>query len=190
MGKAYSGKEVCQGCGKTGGESWRDSRNSLCDKCKEELRAARQLNRESTCEYIKVKQHRYAFNSLSFDDNTLNKFVIDLLGSLHNPFAIPPNGFVEILPNSGNLQCDFIIPTKTFDAVKDFVLKMNDFVRDIREKKEKIPYQAAKAVQAEKDRIYNEGIAKGRNLLVQLNTGNIIIEQFNAVYDYKEKKEQ
>lgn len=151
---AYEGKEPCQGCGRTGSERFRWSKNQLCPDCQAIFEKGKCLESDSKIkEYVGVRQFMFAFNSLEFRDNTLNRFVPKLLMSLDNPFA-ECNEFLALKEGFGDNTVCARIPKPLFAPLKEFVNKMD------------------------------EGVAKGRNLLFQLNNGDITLEEFNQEQKY------
>ncbi len=180
----YEGKEVCQGCGKSGSESPRVSKNTLCDRCKEELRKAKSLNIENSCEYVYVAQHIFACNRFDFNDNSLNELIIELLLAFNNPYE-RGTGMESIKDAFGDNKIYVNIPKRILEPLKKFAHTMEQFNIQLRKEKDAIPEEASKAVQAEKDKIYNEGIMKGRDLLFQLNNNEISQNDFIAPQHYK-----
>lgn len=183
---SYEGKEICQGCKKPGTEVPRPEKNSLCPRCAQILNKGNIVDIEDNTEYIGIAQHFFAYRSLSFNDNTLNEACIELLKSIDNPYKKPItwetlNGY------HGDNRIRVIIPLKFYKPLQMFLQKMSDYVGTIREEKENIPNLASKAIQAEKDKIYNAGIEKGRSLLFQLNSGDISANELNNNYSYNEK---
>lgn len=47
----------------------------------------------------------------------------------------------------------------------------------------RIPEQVEEQINKERNKIYNEGVAYGRNLLAQLNRGEIGLSEFDAIVD-------
>lgn len=173
----YTGKEVCQGCGKSGTELPRYEKNMLCENCKAELRKARAINFVSEIKYVRIRQHYHAFQSLSFNDDPLGKMMIKLLTELSNPYAEATG--LECIQYTQGDNCLWVnIPEKLLVPLREFNAIISDYIREIKKEKESLPKMAKDAVQSEKDRIFNEGIEKGRNLLYQLNNNEITPDQF------------
>jgi hypothetical protein len=184
---SYEGKEPCQGCGKSGSERFRWEKNALCPTCSEIFKKGSKMSIEEEQKYVSVRQHYFGFSGLDFDDNMLNNACIEMLKSIHNPYAKPIR-HEEMSGYKGDNRILAIIPEKFFEPIKVFCFKMQDYTRKIREEKERIPGMAKLEVQKEKSRIYNEGIEKGRNLLLQLNLGEISSAELNNNHSYSEEK--
>jgi len=67
---------------------------------------------------------------------------------------------------------------------------MDDYVYNLRKEIDELPKMSREAVQAEKDRIYNEGIEKGRDLLMQLNGGKITQDDFEKSLNYHSRSDR
>ena len=86
---------------------------------------------------------------------------------------------------SGGYGEYYTIPTVVFNALKKAVIVVEEAAKEIREQRDAAFIAARTQVEKERDRIYNEGIAYGRNLLAQLNTGEITLEEINKNRSYK-----
>lgn len=169
----YEGKELCAGCKKTSQESPRTRKNDLCWVCEEALEYGRAKKHEDGIEYQRVRQHYHAYRS-----NELNKLLHDLLKSLHNPSA-KAGGYEEVKHYFGDNVGWYTIPSHTFKVVVEFMQRLEDKMKDITEQYEGIEPAAKIAVSNEKNRIYNEGVQKGRELLMSLNNGEISMSDFS-----------
>lgn len=182
----YQGKEVCQGCSKPGTEAQRYSKDELCKDCKESIKLGRTKEVELSEEYTDVTSWSTSLPSLDFNDNTLSRLLSGLLNGLHNPYANATSNlshpFNPINIHGSNRHT---IPTRVVEPMTEFFDKIKTVIKEIREEKENLPKMAREAVQEEKDRIYNEGIEKGRNLLFQLNQGEITETDFAKKLIYR-----
>lgn len=182
----YEGKEICQGCKKPGYEVSRREKGSLCPVCLEKYIKGCRVDVEEKIEYIGIHQHYFAYSGLHFNDNTLNEACIELLKAINNPFA-KPKCYEWMAANHGDNRTSAIIPVYFYRPLQDFLRKMNEYVLKIRKEKDSIPELVEMAIQVEKDKIFNEGIEKGRKLLFQLNSGEITANELNTNYSYNEK---
>jgi len=180
----YNGKEVCQGCKKTGVEVPRYQKTQLCQQCEKALKAGLSELHERNIEYVGIRQWYHAFGSVEWDDKSLNEAIIALIKSVHNPHAkCYDNEPIKAAHADNCLYAN--IPKLFLEPLRKFGKTMDGFVTDLRNKYENLPRESAKEVQKEKDRIYNEGIEQGRDLLFQLNSGAISIDDFNKKLTYK-----
>lgn len=184
----YKGKEPCQACGKSGTEIPRWSKNELCQDCKEIIKKWKSASGELKYKYIGVRQHYFAFSSLNFDDNTLNSAIIDLIIALSNGYADPETRTNCFKYSQGDNCVYGNIPEPFFEPIKKLFLILDDYVRNIRKESDGLPEKTKKEVQKEKDRIYNEGVQKGRDLLFALNNGEITMSEFSERISYREKE--
>jgi hypothetical protein len=171
----YKGKERCAGCGKSGIELPRVEKDKLCHNCREIYNKGVAERNEEETEYTQVFQHFHAFYN-----KDLGSLAIDVLQALNNSKAkskkTEPAGFKY---NYGSNGIRVNIPSKTFELLKDFFVKAEEVFSKHREEVEKLPKIIEEKVREEKNRIYNEGIEAGRDLLNQLNRGELTIEDFN-----------
>jgi hypothetical protein len=71
------------------------------------------------------------------------------------------------------------IPTKVAEPLNMFLDGLNKRIKEIKEIRINAEEFARQAVSLEKDKIFNEGVSKGRDLLFSLNRGDITVEDFN-----------
>jgi len=76
---------------------------------------------------------------------------------------------------------------KYVEPIKQLFLKIENEIVTVKDEKESIPELIKQQLKVERDKIYNEGIAKGRDLLFQLNLGDISATELNNNYSYNEK---
>lgn len=188
MNKIYKGKDVCQGCGKSGAEVPRISKDELCRSCNDILKLGLSKDIELKQEYIRVSSWPTFLPQIDSDDYALSTLLRELLEGLHNPYAkhtqILHHPFNRANPHGSNLHT---IPSTVVEPMKEFFDKIQNVIIDIRKEKENIPKLVKEAVQEEKNKIYNEGIQIGRNLLFQLNEGSITQEDFIKKAEYNTK---
>jgi len=186
MSKVYQGKEVCQGCGKPGTEVSRYSKDELCKSCKDIIKLGLAKDIELKEEYTSVSSWPSALPSLDFGDHTLSDLLRGLLDGLHNPSAEPTEHLHHPFnPLNIHGSNHHTIPTRVVEPMKEFFSEIQKVVREIKQEKEGLPKMAKEAVQDEKDRIYNEGVERGRDLLFQLNQGSITQDDFANRLNYE-----
>ncbi len=175
---SYSGKEVCQGCWRPGNEISRRSKSDLCGLCRKAIDVGKARINEDAIPYTSIRQFYHAFSSLEFTDHSLNKACIDTLRALDNPSAVASSR--ESLKQCSADNVLFVkIPTDLVEPLTLLFNKLDDFVRASRDDREAIQGEAKEAVRDQKNQIYNDGVAKGRDLLSGLNSGEYTLDQFN-----------
>jgi hypothetical protein len=179
----YEGKEICQGCGKTGAEKPRYRKSELCKDCENQLKIGRARQHEDHIEYVRICQFMHAYSSLDFHDKRLNRIIYDLVNSLNNESA-EYNSNDAIKTYFGDNVYWATIPKSFLEPLQVFGESMNKYVMELRKEKDNLPKLAKEEVAKEKDRIYNEGVKKGRDLLFQLNNGELTIDDINKKRSY------
>ncbi len=174
----YTGKEICQGCKKPGTEVPRVDKQSLCKSCNSLLRKGSAVEFEKSIEYTSVRDWVNGFSSIDSEDMCLDALANSLFRALDNKHAeVSKHGDSDRSQPHGGVH--YKIPTKVFEPLNLFLREINKKVREIRNIKIEAEKYARQAVEVEKDNIFNEGIAKGRDLLFSLNNGEITVEDFN-----------
>lgn len=185
----YKGKEPCQGCGKTGREVSRYSKNQLCPPCMDSLKLGRVREYEEKFQYVSLNQHYFAFHTPKTEIN-LNTTVHKFLKSLDTGERM--GKYVEDIKYSwGSNREAFSIPKPLYEPLKQFFNEMEAYLREYADKVEaessKFYYDRKKILQEERDKIYNEGVEMGRNLLMQLESGGLSMEDFAKNLSYPSK---
>jgi len=186
MGKAYDGKEPCQGCGTPGSEKRRRGKNQLCPDCKNIMEAGKRVLHLESVEYIRIRHH---INT--YDSKWLNVFSHAILELLHVPNVtndcFNPKGWHVLKSTWGDNVKDYDVPARFFEPLQKLFLELDDTLKDLRAREEEIPRKAREEVNKEYDRIFMEGIKKGRNLLLQLNKNEVSLKDFERNYGYYER---
>lgn len=194
MIRYYKGKEPCPGCGCTGEERPRFDKNGLCQKCKSELEIGRAISEERG-----LQRQSYSFEELtrcfltwySVPIERIDGALRKLLRTFSRFDQKYANGREDINKqtyyNGGTSHDTFVLPTDTVDAAKELYEAINDVARNLNKEKDNYRKVLEEEFAAERDKIYNEGVAHGRNLLMQLNNGEITADQFIAPAKYKRK---
>lgn len=174
----YKGKEVCQGCKKTGIEVPRWDKDGLCESCKGFIKIGRSVNVENLTEYVKIRDWVNGFASFDFDDNSLNHFANVVLEAINNPDA-PTKGEIGLRENPGHSNVFYTVPKAFAVPLVEFLRNLEKVIISVKKEKQEIREQAKNAVRDEKNSIFNLGVEHGRDLLNQLNRGEITIDDFN-----------
>lgn len=174
---SYFGKQPCHGCGKSGKESPRKDRNSLCYDCMRQLERGRRAEiEESSCKYVFISQHVCAFRT-----DWLNTKVHEFLESVNNEHVDLRDtiGSDSLRVHFGDNKKYYKIDARLVDPLKNLFNDFNDKVVEIEEKENNMKEEAIRKANMERDRIFNEGVEYGKNLLFQLNRGEITANDFN-----------
>jgi hypothetical protein len=179
----YEGKEICQGCQKPGTEKPRQHRHGLCSGCNKTLRAGAEvlaIEKSDKAPRIMVRQHFHAFKSKSAND-----VAFALLSALNEPNA--PYMRADTLKYTFGTNQFYIVREDVFEALKPVMLKIDEELYKHEMEMCNMSYTVRDAVAAEKERIYNEGVQHGRNLLMQLNSGTLTLSDLDKNVAYTEK---
>lgn len=187
----YTGKEVCQGCKISGSDAPRNNKNDLCHKCSEILKIGKSSDKESSIKYTLVKDWNNGFNHINWDDKCLDTLANNLLRALDNNYA---NTKHEISTKRAQYLGHkyYKIPEGVAEALNEFLNSLDKEIAAIRKKYKDADEHASTAVDIavskERDKIYQEGIDKGKSLLIQLNSGQVTMSEFeNKLHTYKNK---
>lgn len=189
---SYKGKEPCQGCGKPGHEKHRWYKDRLCSNCQQAFDKFKASEIEATTmTYVRVTQPRWGVFDISSRGQTnlslSNMFVDSVLRGFNNENAPVVSSIKRLGSHSGSSSHAYRIPEIIFNALEKSVAVLEEAVKEIREQQDEAFVAVNTQLEKERERIYNEGIAKGRNLLFQLNSGQISVNEFNNNYSYNEK---
>jgi hypothetical protein len=180
----YQGKEVCQGCSLSGEVVARINKNNLCNKCIELIRDARMNQHEDAVDYVSIRDWFSGFPSYEFKDKSLDSLANNILSILHNENATTLKDSKTI--RSQPLGSIFYkIPISIEEPLLYFFNTLAIKIKDVRLYIEESEEIARTAMQKEKDRIYNEGVEKGKQLLLQLNSGNLTMSEFEKALKYE-----
>lgn len=185
----YKGKEPCQGCGKAGHEKHRWYKDRLCFDCQQAFDKFKASEIEATTmTYIRVIQPRWGVFDISSRGQTnlslSNMFVDSVLRGFDNQNAPVNSESKRLGSNAGGSSHNYRIPEIIFKALEKSVAVLEEAVKEIREQQDAAFVAVNTQLEKERERIYNEGVAKGRNLLMQLNSGEITIDEFNKSQNY------
>ena len=80
---------------------------------------------------------------------------------------------------AGTTSDDFVIPKETLEIARELCKKLSETCNKLEYKKEHYKEELQKELNVQKDEIFNDGVKYGRNLLFQLNKGEITLDDFN-----------
>lgn len=181
----YKGKVPCLGCGRTGEEHPRFSKDGLCTECAEALEigkaliAERNLERGSYCleELTKAFLTWYTISIDKIDRalrNLLSKF-----SKFDSQYAAGCTHKAIVGKFSATCGRDvFVLPTETYEAAQELCKAIQDASYEIEQKRANYKKELDAQLADEKNKIFNEGVAYGRNLLIQLNNNEITPDEF------------
>ncbi len=178
--KMYEGKEPCPGCGRTGEEVARTGKNELCHDCKKALEIGRALVKEKNLE-----RNYYRLDDLKIGVLTwytirireIDKALSELLmtfSEFDKNFAVDSR--LDTL--AGRLEATtardiYVLPVKTFEAAQKLCNAIKDVAKQMEDDRRGLEDKMKEQLKHEKNDIYNAGVAHGRDLLCQLNNGEI-----------------
>jgi hypothetical protein len=174
----YTGKEVCQGCKKTGLEIRRWGKNELCENCKSILKLGKSKDYELKQEYVLVRDWHHGLKKVDFYDQTLDIAMTKLFSALDNKSANIKETFDSL--RSQHLGCQlYTIPKQTFEPIQNLFKKLNEIVLDLKAEKENIPALVKNEINEESEVLFNSGVVRGKNLLIGLSSVDITLNDFD-----------
>lgn len=187
MYNLYKGKVPCAGCGRTGEEKPRYSKDSLCMDCQQALEIGRAIAKDrnrgrgfySLDGFVATQMTWYTIHTSEID--TAMRELLRGFSSLDSKYAGYGHSNNPILGEIGAVcgHDTFVLPTEVYDAAKRLCEVINKVSTDIEREKSNYKELLNKQLLDEKNQIYNEGVEHGRNLLMQLNSGEIGSDDFN-----------
>ena len=81
-------------------------------------------------------------------------------------------------------------PTEAVEPLKELCHALQDKMLEVKLKEDNMRRDLMKELDTEREEIYNEGVKHGRNLLAQLNSGEITVRELNERQVYKKTKEE
>lgn len=171
----YKGKEPCQGCGRTGEEVPRREKNTLCEECSEYLRLGKQNEKiVGAIHYMGIRVQWYKFHR-----NDLNSILFKFLDNVNNPDAPQAGGWLQT-KSTGVTACEFYnVPKVLAEPMVTMLDELDEFGRKLYDYEKKLKEENERTLNKERNRIFNDGVEHGRNLLFQLNRGEITAEDIN-----------
>jgi len=189
MAKLYEGSAPCPGCGRTGEETPRVSKESLCYDCKMALSIGRaivkerNLDRNHYCmDDLRIGQMTWYTISIPSVESALDE-LLKTFSQFDQERVIIKEGFAasQLAGKTDGLTSrdNFILPDITFNAAKKLCEALKNVCLELRKDRDNYKKELDTKLKEERNRIYNEGVAHGRNLLFQLNNGEITAASIN-----------
>jgi len=171
----YKGKEICQGCEITGTENPRLKKEGLCESCKQFLETGKASKIYTEIKYTNVFLHYHAYYTQHVSD-----FAHSLLDVLQNPTAKYAGGYNDLAERyNGCNGKRYIIDEKLLLPLRQFFKELDSNEIEFKNKIENLPKIVGEAIKDEKNKIFNEGVEKGRELLFSLNNGDLTMDDFS-----------
>lgn len=186
----YEGNMPCPGCGRTGEQVARRAKDALCRDCEEQLRIGRSIAQER-----QLERHYYRMEDLIIAEMTwytipigeISRKLCNLLRTFstfdsRNASTMPIGESVLAGRSDAVTQRDkFILPRVTFEAAKELCGALKDACWDLEKQRDDYREELNAQLADQKNEIFNQGVARGRDLLMQLNRGEISLQDFSAV---------
>lgn len=185
--KYYQGKSPCPGCGRTGEQQPRKSKDGLCYDCEKQLGIGRALAKERALErnFYKIDELRVAHLTwYSVRTPELDRALRELLktfSQFDTQFAsveTREHGHLSTRSDAVTAFDNIVLPRVTFEAARAFVLTVMQLSADLEKEKDNYRKELQAELAQQKNDIYNEGVRRGRDLLFQLNSGEITPADF------------
>lgn len=141
---------------------------------------------ELKVKYSYVKQFYHSLSSLDFRDDTLNKTLTMVLNALDNPTAPTEDSIFGLIGQCYDNCVRVNIPSEMIEPMKVLFKKLDEAVYNISKEKQYLKDFAKTEAYKQKDEIFQQGLEAGRNLLVQLNSGGLTLDQLNEKINYSE----
>lgn len=84
----------------------------------------------------------------------------------------------------------FVLPKETAEAARELCLAVKDVASQLDQDRDNYRKELNEELAVQKDEIYNAGVLKGRNLLCQLNAGEITLDELYKRQHYTASKEK
>lgn len=186
--KLYEGKEPCIGCGRSGEVAPRERKDALCKDCSEALWIGRGVVRDLNLDrsYYRLPEfQQYYMTWYVIPINTVDKALRKLLSTFcqfdkrNISGTITKKTILCGIADAVTSHDTFLLPTITGDAANELCQALRDVCWQLKREKDEYKKTLEKEVADQKNEIYNLGVEHGRNLLFQLNNGEISIDDFS-----------
>ena len=184
--KYYEGKAPCPGCGRTGEQNPRPSKDGLCYDCKNQLAIGRAISEERD-----LPRKHYRLEDLCIAEMTwytirvreFERAVVNLLqtfSEFDSKYAWYSHDKVLV----GRLEAvtgrhRIVLPERTFEAARQLCEVLREASSQLIKERDGYKAELYAEIAEQKNAIFNEGVKRGRELLFQLNRGEITLEEFN-----------
>lgn len=181
--KLYEGNQPCAGCGRTGKEKPRNSKDGLCHECREALILGRSMIKERNLERNYYRLPEFMETNITWYTIPIREIDKALRTLLRQFSQFDRDHISGHAPEKEYCICGkidatcardkFILPVSVYEAAKDLCNKILDAAKTLDKEKDNYKKELDEILRAQKNEIYNEGVAHGRDLLNQLNRGEI-----------------
>lgn len=185
----YKGSSKCPGCGKSGDERPRASKDSLCPWCQDFLKIGnnaatyyglsrarwvfpdhKQMN--LTWYTIRIKAIDYALDQLLRSVSVFDKEFCSRYADWRDNLL---TGRIDPLIS----RVTYSIPERCIEAAKNLCDVVRQVSEDLEEKERNYEKDLENSFKQKEDEIFKKGIKEGTNLLFSLNRGDITQEEIN-----------
>ena len=167
-------------------------------ECAKQLRLGKEMTDFYGMEHVNVTIPELVFCEMTwYELKDFQEKLVEFFKSISN-FSLdfakkqPNNEGGSHLIGRPGMSCGsnkFVLPTKAFKAAKELCLSLQKAAISIDVQRNNMRSELMAEVESEREKIYNEGVEHGRDLLRQLNNGEITHNEFKAKQKYKPKDE-
>lgn len=185
--KYYEGPAPCPGCGRTGEQVARKAKDALCHDCEEQLRIGRAIAQERQLERNFYRLEDLMTAQMTWYTIPIREIEMKVCNILRtfSAFDVRHAGYTSNQQLVGRFDAvtarhNIVLPVVTYEAAKDLCEALKDACWDLKEQRKNYQKELDAQLAEQKNEIFNQGVARGRNLLLQLNRGEITIQEFEA----------
>lgn len=195
--KYYEGKAPCPGCGRTGEQHPRTSKDGLCNDCKNQLAIGRAISEERDLprNYYRLEELRiaemtwYTIRVPEFERAVVN--LLQTFSQFDEKYAIYSRdnvlaGRIEAVTGRHRI----VLPERTFEAARQLCEVLREASSQLKKERDSFKAELYAELAEQKSAIFNEGVKKGRNLLAQLNAGEITLDELYKRQHYTVSEEK
>lgn len=188
----YEGKQPCAGCGRTGEEVPRGKKDGLCRECAEAVKLGRMMIQERDLKRTYYRLDEFMATYMTWHTipvPEIDRAVRNLLrqfsqfDSNHVCGKYDKSASYEMIcgkMDAITARDTFILPVAIYEAAKELCTTVLEAARKLDEEKRNYRKELDAELAAQKNEIYNDGVAHGRNILSQLNSGEITVKDIDA----------
>lgn len=181
--KYYDGEAPCEGCGRPGTLVTRLTKDCLCEDCQRRLELGTLVEKDLTLtEFGSIKEfvdvmlpNRFTWNS------KIEYAMVKFFRAFNCPSGLYSTGQKRLLKINYDYNTHHIVlPEFLVNAASDLCQTFHEEGNKIEEQRRNLRSEAEQLLNEERNKIFNEGVAYGRNLLLQLNNGEISLKEFES----------
>lgn len=188
MSRLYKGEKPCPGCGRPGTEVARSGMDCLCEDCKHALKIGKAFIKEKNLDQNNYKLEDLRFAEISLYRLGINEIefaLVDLLqkfSPLGIEYATHKGYWKEnmLVGEATGATHQIALPAEVFESAKTLTQKLKDVCWQLKTDRDNYQKELDEQLRNQKNDIFNEGVAYGRNLLKQLNNGEISLRDLEA----------